>query len=128
MTPASVNRRTPADVVLTPTDQPHQWLLTPNLDHPTLFDHAGDHIPGMVLIEAAHQAAYNTANTPHYTPTHTTTHFHHYTELDQPCTIHTTHHTHHNNHTTTEITGTQNNQTTFTTTITATTTPPTTRP
>ncbi|MFF3889406.1 AfsA-related hotdog domain-containing protein, partial [Streptomyces sp. NPDC001914] len=125
MTPASVNRRTPADVVLTPTGQPHQWLLTPNLDHPTLFDHAGDHIPGMVLIEAAHQAAYNTANTPHYTPTHTTTHFHHYTELDQPCTIHTTHHTHHNNHTTTEITGTQNNQTTFTTTITATTTPPT---
>ncbi|MFE2533770.1 AfsA-related hotdog domain-containing protein [Streptomyces sp. NPDC059371] len=129
MPPATVNRLTPNDVVLTPTDHPHHWLLTPNLNHPTLFDHNGDHIPGMVLLEAARQATYNATHTPTTTPTHTptttTTTFHRYTELDQPCHIHITRITPDNNTTTTiEITGTQNNQTTFTTTTTTTTTTP----
>ncbi|MFE2298879.1 AfsA-related hotdog domain-containing protein [Streptomyces sp. NPDC059445] len=127
MPPATVNRRTPHDVVLTPTDHPHHWLLTPNHNHPTLFDHPTDHIPGMVLIEAARQAAYHASGSPHYTPTTATTTFHRYTELDQPCHIHITRITPDNNTTTTiEITGTQNNQTTFTTTTTGPTTPPTT--
>ncbi|MFF3420051.1 AfsA-related hotdog domain-containing protein [Streptomyces sp. NPDC002698] len=123
MTPASVNRRSPTDVVLTPTSHPRRWLLTPNLDHPVLFDHTGDHIPGMVLLEAARQAAHATANTPAFTPTHTTTTFTRYTEFDHPCTIEVTHTQPDNNTTTTiHITGHQQNHTVFNTTITGPTT------
>ncbi|WP_392957996.1 ScbA/BarX family gamma-butyrolactone biosynthesis protein [Streptomyces sp. LN245] len=123
MTPASVNRRSPTDVVLTPTSHPHQWLLTPNLDHPVLFDHTSDHIPGMVLLEAARQAAHATTNTPHFTPTNTTTTFTRYTEFDQPCTIEVTHTQPDNTTTTTlHITGHQQNHTVFNSTITGPTT------
>ncbi|WP_275902547.1 AfsA-related hotdog domain-containing protein [Streptomyces sp. RLB3-6] len=46
-----------------PHPHPHTWQLTPNPHHPHTFsDHTTDHIPGMVLPEAAHQAA--TAHTP----------------------------------------------------------------
>ncbi|MER5399793.1 AfsA-related hotdog domain-containing protein [Streptomyces sp. NPDC002599] len=123
MTPASVNRRSPTDVVLTPTGHPRRWLLTPNLDHPVLFDHTGDHIPGMVLLEAARQAAHATTNTPAFTPTHTTTTFTRYTEFDHPCTIEVTHTQPDNNTTTTiHITGHQQNHTVFNSTITGPTT------
>ncbi|MFJ7967069.1 AfsA-related hotdog domain-containing protein [Streptomyces sp. NPDC096324] len=126
MPPATVGRLTPHDVVLTPTDHPHTWLLTPNLNHPTLFDHTNDHIPGMVLLEAARQATYNAThnpnnpNNPNNGTTSTTTTFHRYTELHQPTHIHITRITPDNTTTTIEITGTQNNKTTFTTTTTLT--------
>ncbi|MFE2517849.1 AfsA-related hotdog domain-containing protein [Streptomyces mirabilis] len=82
-------------MVLTPTPHPHTWQLTPNPHHPILFDHTTDHIPGMVLLEAAHQAA-----TAHTHPTHTTT---------------TTTTTNDNDPTpTTHITAHQNNTTVFT--------------
>ncbi|MET9319554.1 ScbA/BarX family gamma-butyrolactone biosynthesis protein [Streptomyces sp. NPDC003038] len=120
--PATAGRRHPHDIVLTPTPHPHQWHLTPDLNHPILFEHPNDHHPGMVLIEAARQATH-ALHPPHtYTPTTLTTHFHHYAELHTPTTITATHHT--PTHTT--ITGHQNNHTIYTTTITGTTTPPTT--
>ncbi|MFF8531893.1 ScbA/BarX family gamma-butyrolactone biosynthesis protein [Streptomyces sp. NPDC015532] len=123
MPPATVGRHSPTDVVLTPTNHPSQWLLTPNLNHPVLFDHTSDHIPGMVLLEAARQAAHATTNTPHFTPTNTTTHFTRYTEHHHPCTIEVTHTQPDNNTTTTlHITGTQQNHTVFNTTITGPTT------
>ncbi|MFE6871325.1 ScbA/BarX family gamma-butyrolactone biosynthesis protein [Kitasatospora sp. NPDC057692] len=34
-----------------------RWWLRPFEDHPALFDHAVDHVPGMVLVEAFRQAA-----------------------------------------------------------------------
>ncbi|MER7722041.1 ScbA/BarX family gamma-butyrolactone biosynthesis protein [Streptomyces flaveolus] len=115
--PATVGRTRTTDVVLTPTTTPHTWLLTPDYNHPILFDHTDDHLPGMVLLEAAHQAT--TTTHPHPTPTHTTTHFHHYAELDQPTHIHLTHTTNPNHTTTHHITGTQNTTTIFTTTTTS---------
>ena len=54
---ASAGRLLPFDVVLAPTDRPGRWELSPDLDHPILFEHANDHHPGMVLVEAARQAA-----------------------------------------------------------------------
>ncbi|WP_217165397.1 ScbA/BarX family gamma-butyrolactone biosynthesis protein [Streptomyces sp. AC512_CC834] len=38
------------------TDQ-STWRLRINRDHPVLFDHHSDHIPGMLLLEACRQAA-----------------------------------------------------------------------
>ncbi|MFJ3928304.1 ScbA/BarX family gamma-butyrolactone biosynthesis protein [Streptomyces sp. NPDC090022] len=55
--PASVGRTDPANVVLAPTDHPRCWLLRADLSNPTLFARTGDHLPGMVLLEATHQAA-----------------------------------------------------------------------
>ncbi|WP_260845011.1 AfsA-related hotdog domain-containing protein [Streptomyces sp. SLBN-31] len=47
----------PTDVVLSPLGQPHRWQLRVDTRHPVLFDHIVDHVPGMLLIEAARQAA-----------------------------------------------------------------------
>lgn len=40
----------------TPKDAPGEFWLDPNTDHPVLFDHPSDHVPGMVLLEAFRQA------------------------------------------------------------------------
>ncbi|ALV39140.1 ScbA/BarX family gamma-butyrolactone biosynthesis protein [Streptomyces sp. CdTB01] len=84
--PQNVGRTSPKDVVLTPLGQPGRWQLRIDTRHPVLFDHPLDHVPGMLLIEAARQAT--TATQHHPTHPHTiTTHFHHYIELHTPCTI-----------------------------------------
>ncbi|MFD4789884.1 ScbA/BarX family gamma-butyrolactone biosynthesis protein [Streptomyces sp. NPDC058459] len=85
--PTSVGRTQPLDVVLSPTRTPQQWLLTPSLDHPVLYDHAGDHHPGMVLLEAARQAACALAGPPMSAPSAIATTFHRYAEIDEPCVI-----------------------------------------
>ncbi|MGW0792776.1 ScbA/BarX family gamma-butyrolactone biosynthesis protein [Streptomyces sp. NPDC002911] len=123
-TPTTFGRTHPNDLVLTPTDQPNTWLLTPDPTHPVMFDHTTDHIPGMVLLEAAHQATH-TLHTPHTpTTTHTTNTFHQYTELHTPCYIKATKTpTPHPNQTTTHITGHQNGHQVFTTHLTHTHTP-----
>ncbi|MFG2332086.1 ScbA/BarX family gamma-butyrolactone biosynthesis protein [Streptomyces sp. NPDC048604] len=57
--PALVGRLSPFDVVLSAEDAGEtgdRWRLRVNTAHPVLFDHPGDHIPGMVLLEAARQA------------------------------------------------------------------------
>lgn len=56
ITSADVARTRPQDVVLT---GPHTgpWELRVDTTHPTLFDHPSDHVPGMLLLEAARQAA-----------------------------------------------------------------------
>ncbi|MFD8003321.1 ScbA/BarX family gamma-butyrolactone biosynthesis protein [Streptomyces mirabilis] len=128
--PTHYGRTLPHDIVLTPTPHPHTWQLTPNPHHPILFDHTTDHIPGMVLLEAAHQAA--TAHT-HPTPTThptqpTTLHatFHQYTEHHTPTYI-TAHTTRNDNDPTptTHITAHQNNTTVFTAQLTTHTPTPT---
>ncbi|MFD0381589.1 AfsA-related hotdog domain-containing protein [Streptomyces stramineus] len=39
-----------------PTSDPRQWLLRHPFANTVLYDHPVDHVPGLVLIEAAHQA------------------------------------------------------------------------
>ncbi|MFB7468874.1 ScbA/BarX family gamma-butyrolactone biosynthesis protein [Streptomyces sp. NPDC056224] len=84
---ASAGRLLPFDVVLAPADRPGRWQLSPDLDHPILFEHANDHHPGMVLVEAARQAACGLHLPGGFTPSGISTEFHHYAELDTPCWI-----------------------------------------
>ncbi|WP_030186958.1 ScbA/BarX family gamma-butyrolactone biosynthesis protein [Streptomyces sp. NRRL S-813] len=88
LAPQSVGRHSPADVVLSPTSTPNRWQLRIDTRHPVLFDHHVDHVPGMVLLEAARQAA--TAVLPHTSPLLPLAlecEFTKYTELDLPCLI-----------------------------------------
>ncbi|MER7667288.1 ScbA/BarX family gamma-butyrolactone biosynthesis protein [Kitasatospora sp. NPDC096128] len=117
--PARVGRLRPCDVVLTATDAPGTWRLTPDLRHPILFDHAGDHIPGMVLLEAARQAGNALAAPVTVTPTAAATTFHRYAEHDAPTTI-TARHTpgEDPDALTTTVTGHQHGEPIFTTVLT----------
>ncbi|MEV7602297.1 ScbA/BarX family gamma-butyrolactone biosynthesis protein [Kitasatospora sp. NPDC089797] len=117
--PARVGRLRPCDVALTPTDAPDTWHLTPDLRHPILFDHAGDHIPGMVLLEAARQAANALSAPVTVTPTAAATTFHRYAEHDAPTTV-TARHTpgEDPDALTTTVTGHQHGEAIFTTVLT----------
>lgn len=85
--PRSVGRVSPMDVVLSPTGEHNRWLLRTDTRHPVLFEHAVDHVPGMVLIEAARQATASALGRPRYLPLSITGEFTRYTELATPCTI-----------------------------------------
>ncbi|MER5934044.1 ScbA/BarX family gamma-butyrolactone biosynthesis protein [Streptomyces sp. NPDC002054] len=90
ITASSVGRLLPFDVVLAPADRadrPGRWLLSPDLRHPILFDQADDHHPGMVLVEAARQAACGLHPPGGFTPAAVSTEFHQYAELDAPCWV-----------------------------------------
>jgi hypothetical protein len=114
-----VNRLSDAEVVLSATDDPRRWLLTPNLDHPTLFDHGGDHIPGMVLLEGARQAAFAAVGSPVFVPASASTTFSHYAEFDQLCYIEVSRiSADSDTMTTVEVTGRQEDRAIFTSTIT----------
>ncbi|MFG3056324.1 ScbA/BarX family gamma-butyrolactone biosynthesis protein [Kitasatospora sp. NPDC048239] len=87
LAPGTVGRVHPRDVILAPTGEPDTWHLTPNPRHPILFDHSNDHIPGMVLLEAARQAT-NALTTPTtISPTAATTTYHRYAEHDLPTVV-----------------------------------------
>ncbi|MFE7174759.1 ScbA/BarX family gamma-butyrolactone biosynthesis protein [Streptomyces sp. NPDC057616] len=124
--PQSVARTSPVDVVLSPTTAPHHWQLRVDTRHPVLFDHPVDHVPGMVLLEAARQASAATAKRSATLPTRISATFTRYVELDTPCLIQATPHHHSpDGHTETiRVTGHQNTTEAFTCHIT-TTTPPT---
>jgi hypothetical protein len=85
--PASlVGRGRERDVVLSPTAEPRRWQLRVDTSHQVLFDHPHDHIPGMVLLEAACQAAQAVTPRP-VVPVEFDTTFTRYVEFDQPCHI-----------------------------------------
>ncbi|QKW21207.1 hypothetical protein HUT16_21005 [Kitasatospora sp. NA04385] len=56
--PARVGREHHTDVVLAPARRDDRTQLRVDLSHPVLFDHPVDHVPGMLLLEAAQQAAH----------------------------------------------------------------------
>ncbi len=78
----SVGRHRTRDVMLAPTGEPGVWLLRVDPDHPTLFDHPLDHIPGMALVEAARQAAHTVSRAAVVLPVELSARFHAYVELD----------------------------------------------
>ncbi|MEU6459526.1 ScbA/BarX family gamma-butyrolactone biosynthesis protein [Streptomyces sp. NPDC047065] len=84
--PQDVGRLSPTDVVLSPAPAPDCWQLRVDTRHPVLFDHPVDHVPGMLLLEAARQAS---AAFLGYTciPVGLTGEFSRYAELDAPCLI-----------------------------------------
>jgi len=89
--PQHVGRTSPIDVVLSPADAPGRWRLRLDTRHPVLFDHPVDHVPGMVLIEAARQAATATLERSCMVPLSLSSTFKRYVELDEPCLIEATH-------------------------------------
>ncbi|MFC6067211.1 ScbA/BarX family gamma-butyrolactone biosynthesis protein [Streptomyces ochraceiscleroticus] len=87
VSPALVGRDRTADVVLSPTGEAGRWQLRTDTTHPVLFDHPVDHVPGMLLVEAARQAAYATVGHGHSTAVAMDCSFVRYAELDVPCWI-----------------------------------------
>jgi hypothetical protein len=85
----AVGRLLPEDVVLAARGEPASWLLHADPGHPVLFDHACDHIPGMVLIEAARQAASTCYPHADFQPVSLQSRFHQYAELNTECVIRT---------------------------------------
>ncbi|AWW37020.1 A-factor biosynthesis protein [Streptomyces sp. AS58] len=82
----TVGRALPADVVLAPTERDDRWQLRIDTGHAVFFDHPLDHAPGMLLLEAARQAAWaGAAKTGPPASFHAV--FHRYAELDEPVWI-----------------------------------------
>lgn len=84
--PRTVGRTREQDVVLSPDAAPGAWQLRLDTRHPTLFGRPNDHVPGILLLEAARQAAHASGGAP-FLPTTMQADFHQYVELDRPCRI-----------------------------------------
>jgi hypothetical protein len=89
ISPHLVGREHAADVVLSSAGTPGNWHLRSDLGHPVLFDHPVDHAPGMLLLEAARQAALTRSPRP-ATVVGMKTVFTRYAEFDSPCLINAT--------------------------------------
>ncbi|RPF24786.1 ScbA/BarX family gamma-butyrolactone biosynthesis protein [Streptomyces sp. TLI_185] len=119
LAPSAVGRASTRDVVLSAMDTPGRWLLTPDLTHPIFFDHTDDHLPGMVLLEGARQAASAALAPKRLKPTNATTQFFRYAELDRPCWVEVTRASPENaGIMTVEVAGRQDGETVFVSTIT----------
>ncbi|MFD5146825.1 ScbA/BarX family gamma-butyrolactone biosynthesis protein [Streptomyces sp. NPDC058401] len=87
--PRLVGRERAEDVVLSSAGTPGRWHLRSDLGHPALFDHPVDHAPGMLLLEAARQAALAQSPRP-ATVVAMKTVFTRYAEFDTPCLVEAT--------------------------------------
>lgn len=85
--PQLVGRTDPAHVVLAPTPAPGRWQLRADDRNATLFGRAAEHYPGMILVEAAHQAAMALLSPAPFYPASFTIDFHRYVEFAPPCWI-----------------------------------------
>lgn len=88
--PLRVGRTDPRNVVLADlrqqADVTSATLYAP-VSHPSMFDHPLDHVPGMVLTEAARQLALLASDAPAAELATLQATFHHHTELDAPVTL-----------------------------------------
>ena len=87
LSPTLVGRDSPGDVMLSPGEGPQEWLLRADTSHPTLFQRPNDHIPGMLLLEAARQAATVLTGPASFIPAAGLIGFQSYAELTSPCLI-----------------------------------------
>ncbi|GAB2865609.1 gamma-butyrolactone biosynthesis protein ScbA [Streptomyces deserti] len=87
--PELAGRSRAEDVVLAPDDRPGVWRLRVDTGHPVLFPRPNDHVPGMVLFEAARQAATAATGRRPFLPGRMAVSFSRYTELHTPCTLET---------------------------------------
>jgi hypothetical protein len=87
--PRAAGRSRAEDVVLAPADRPCVWNLRVDTGHPVLFPRPNDHVPGMVLFEAARQAATAASGRLPFLPSELAVSFSRYAELDSPCRIDT---------------------------------------
>ncbi|MFD8691658.1 ScbA/BarX family gamma-butyrolactone biosynthesis protein [Streptomyces sp. NPDC059651] len=85
--PQLLGRDSLDDMALSPTGAPGLWQLRVDTGHPLFFDHPVDHAPGMLLLEAALQAAQSMTHPRRMAPVGMETLFKRYVELDAPCLI-----------------------------------------
>ncbi|MFD3759677.1 ScbA/BarX family gamma-butyrolactone biosynthesis protein [Streptomyces sp. NPDC058622] len=85
--PSRLGRTSCQDVVLSPTEAPHRWQLRVDNRHPILFDHPLDHVPGMLLLEAARQASQDMCQQQPMVAVAMDNRFSRYVELDTPCHV-----------------------------------------
>ncbi|WP_151771081.1 ScbA/BarX family gamma-butyrolactone biosynthesis protein [Streptomyces abyssomicinicus] len=115
--PQAVGRISPTDVVLSPLGADDRWQLRLDTNHPVLFEHANDHVPGMVLMEAARQAATAFLGRDGL-PLEVTCDFDRYAELDTPCIIQAAPEPAGPGASAVRVTGTQNGARVFSSTVT----------
>ncbi|MEV7023178.1 ScbA/BarX family gamma-butyrolactone biosynthesis protein [Kitasatospora sp. NPDC093558] len=84
--PKLVDRSDPQDVVLAAGGGDGAWQLRADGANRSLFDHPGDHFPGMVLLEAVCQAA-RAETGPGFYPLGLEVLFQQYVEFDAPCVL-----------------------------------------
>ncbi|WP_328942474.1 adhesin [Streptomyces sp. NBC_00250] len=81
-------RSRPEDVLLGPSGREGVWELVVDTAHPTLFQRPNDHIPGMLFLEAARQAASAAVWPRPYLPASVRVAFDRYAEFDGgPCLL-----------------------------------------
>jgi hypothetical protein len=85
--PELVGRRESIDVMLATVPGSPGWLLRIDPDHPVVYDHPIDHVPGNGAIEVARQAALLVLGQPNALPIRGEFAFLHYIEFDKPCTV-----------------------------------------
>ncbi|MFF5505710.1 ScbA/BarX family gamma-butyrolactone biosynthesis protein [Streptomyces roseolus] len=87
--PALVGHTSPRHVVLgvPAPGAVDRWELRVDTAHPTYFDHPVDHVPGMVLLEAARQAAHAVTGLPDALVLGLKSTFTSYAEFEAPCWI-----------------------------------------
>ncbi|MGA5068987.1 ScbA/BarX family gamma-butyrolactone biosynthesis protein [Streptomyces exfoliatus] len=82
----TVGRAHEHEVVLASSGLPNRWQLRTDVSDVALYDHRVDHVPGLVLIEAAYQATHAAAG-PDWHPIRVMSTFNRYVEFDAPCWI-----------------------------------------
>jgi 2-oxo-3-(phosphooxy)propyl 3-oxoalkanoate synthase len=85
--PGRVGRPMSDGVVLGRRVESTRWQLRVDTTHPSLFDHPVDHVPGMLLMEAARQAALSVTYPSSGLPLAMACGFQRFVELDEPCWI-----------------------------------------
>ncbi|MFE7814734.1 ScbA/BarX family gamma-butyrolactone biosynthesis protein [Streptomyces sp. NPDC057433] len=111
--PPAVHHVQACDVVLAAADRPGRWQLRADPTNTLFFDRVNDHIPAMVLVEAAQQAAGLLVPRGRFIPLSSRMNFSRYVELDQPCWIEAHQDTTEDGTTTVRVTGHQNEQLAF---------------
>jgi hypothetical protein len=86
----SAGRPRQRDVLLRDAGQPHRWWLRVDTGHPVLFDHPVDHVPGMLLLDAARQAAHAELGAGAVPPLALDADFGRFVELGAPCRVEVT--------------------------------------
>ncbi|MER5629536.1 ScbA/BarX family gamma-butyrolactone biosynthesis protein [Streptomyces nitrosporeus] len=85
--PRTVGRDRAGDVVLAPGGRPRRWWLRHDTSNHLLYDHPVDHVPGLVLMEAADQAARAAVHPMPFEAGVVAASFERYVEFGRPCLI-----------------------------------------
>ncbi|MFD3945995.1 ScbA/BarX family gamma-butyrolactone biosynthesis protein [Streptomyces sp. NPDC058579] len=85
--PARVGRVRTTEVLLSPTGEAHRWHLRNDVTDTILFDHPVDHVPGLVLLEAADQAAFAALGPRALRTDDIATRFFRYVDFVRPCLL-----------------------------------------